>query len=206
MVDDNLGLRELLEISASEWNVGEWKGGAGSLAEAREWLSQNEMPSVLLLDVRLPDGRGWELLDGLSAEATAQTAVAFTTATRDEGTLIHVARKRVKGFIDKSTARLVDWREALELLTEGKTYFSSGVLTDAKRLISHPDHWTRILTGREVQLVHRFGTGLSNVDVGLDLGISAQTVQVHRKNIMKKLGLHRTVDLVNWSRKNGLTE
>jgi DNA-binding NarL/FixJ family response regulator len=206
MVDDNLSLREMLEFMVEDGPLGIWKGGAGSLAEARDWLSRNAMPDILLLDVRLPDGKGWELFESLSATATEQSAVAFTTSVKDESTMIHVVQKRVKGYIDKGTTRLDDWRAAIRRLADGDSYFSPGILSEAKFLTSKSDHWSRILSVREVQLVRIIGLGLSNAEAGLKAGISAQTVQVHRKNVMKKLGLHRTIDLLNWSRKNGFAE
>ena len=62
----------------------------------------------------------------------------------------------------------------------------------------------RILSTRELEVLHHIVSGESNKEIASSLGLSANTVAVHRANIMDALGIHNTAELVVYAIRNGL--
>jgi two-component system response regulator NreC len=69
-----------------------------------------------------------------------------------------------------------------------------------------PKSFPKLLTSREQTLLPLLGGGLTNEEVARELGLSRHTVQLHRRNIMRKLNLHRTPDLIRYAINRGFTK
>src|SRR3546814_4887313 len=106
------------------------------------------------------------------------------------------------GYIlkDVSTDEII---AAIEAVAAGKTYISSGV---SDVLLERKTGEGAVpLTAREQDVLLQLAAGKSNRDIARSLGISAGTVETHRKNIKRKLGIATTAGLIRYAIDNGLT-
>jgi DNA-binding NarL/FixJ family response regulator len=117
--------------------------------------------------------------------------------------VIKLKRSGVMGVLDKSQACRKELRRAFEALENWRTYYSERVERSFRELIKEPTAFYKTLSPREEQLVKLFGKGLTNGEIAEQLGLSEATVQGHRRNVMAKVGVRSTPDLIIWAIQNG---
>lgn len=189
------GLRNLLEEEADLRVVGETCNGmeAVKLAEELE-------PDVILMDIAMP------LLNGI--DATSQITkrlpdakVIILSMHADEGYLTRSLTSGAKGYLLKDSAE-EDLIRAVRAVVSGHTFFSPGVAqTLVEQYLQSLNHKTipepyDLLTDREKQVLQLLANGKSNKEVAVLLDVSVYTVETHRANLMQKLGLHNTAEIV----------
>ena len=193
------GMRTLLEAQRG-WKV------CGEAATGREAVKQAKRlnPDVVILDITMPE------LDGLAAtrqirKAVPETQVLILTMHDTDDLLHEVLAAGASGYVTKSDAggELVI---AVAALRMRKPFLSSTVLkTLAASHVYKSDRsgkdWKSgdRLTRREHEVVRLLGQGESNKEIAAALGISARTVETHRANTMRKLGLHSISDLIHYT-------
>jgi len=165
-------------------------GEAGSVAEARQAVT-GPTPDVILMDLRLGDGEGLELITEIMREYPLIRIIALSQF--DEDVYAHRALKAgARGYLMKSEAT-----EAV--LTAIGTVMRGGIHLSprmAARLLQNifPDPSSRTLdlaklTDRELQVFQLLGGGLSTLQVGRHLKISPKTVETYREHLKEKLAL-----------------
>ena len=171
---------------------------------------------LVVLDMNLPD------MDGLEAIARIREhksdAKILTLSMYDESKILKAAFKAgVDGYILKSSS-FHEFYKAVKAVLEGDTYIGFGLslmngtgmhsrfLQEGKLSTSYDDRFLKKyhLTKRELEVLKLIGQALSNKDIAKDLYISDQTVSVHRKNIMRKLGVGNTASLIKMAFENNL--
>lgn len=105
-----------------------------------------------------------------------------------------------RGYILKSAVDL-DLAQAVRKVAAGETVVDPRV--EQERLSSKAEG-KRPLTSRELQVLQLIAEGKSNKEIASDLGLSVNTVAVHRANIMDALDIHKTAELVVYAIRNGL--
>ena len=195
------GLRSMLEAQAG-WTV---CGEATTGREAVD-LAQQLQPDVVVIDVHMPN------MDGLQATreilaANPQTEILILTL--DETREIVQAAKEVgaRGIVMKSDAAL-DLVAAVAALAQHESFYTPKASQILLQNHVHPlgvsTASTAQLRERERDVVVLVAEGLGNKQVGATLGISVKTVDSHRRNIMRKLGLKSSADLVRYAVRDGL--
>ena len=116
-------------------------------------------------------------------------------------------RVGVQGYVLKDAMDL-DLASAVMSVAEGRPYLSPGVASLLMEVVrdgreASPEDPYERLTQREKQILQLVAEGQSNKEIALKLGISHNTVAVHRANLMQSLGLHRTAELVLFAVKRG---
>jgi len=193
LVDDQMlvrsGIRGLLDMTPDIRVVAEAADGA----EAAAVLARTQV-DVLLLDVRMPQCSGIELLQ---RAASLPPTILLTTFDDDEA-LLDGMRAGARGFLlkDISLERLA---EGIRAVAAGATLFRPA-LTERTRAafessqgVPAPDG---ALTGRETEILALMAGGMSNAEIGLALGLSEGTVKNHVSNILAKLGVRDRVRAV----------
>lgn len=205
VVEDDLLLRGMLEEFVSRVSGLKCLQGCGTLTDARAFLrSSASPPDCIILDVVLPDGKGWELLSEKPIVA-GKTKVFFATGKTDDYTLLFFIRRKISGFIHKASSQLADWVVALECIAAGRGYCSSFLVTEVSKILMDSTHWSKLLTNKEFAVLPFMVEGKSNQEIG-DLLISApSTIAGHRKNIMRKIRVHSTPELMSWARRTGVS-
>ncbi|MGF1484920.1 MAG: response regulator [Opitutales bacterium] len=174
---------------------------AASASEARAIFSR-AVPDVLVVDLMLPDGDGVALAEEFIERYPRLRTLALSSAT-DPFTLHNVVRSRINGYVDKLKQPVDVLIKAIHTVASGEKYFSEighEVLTGLK---ADPEAFYKILSDTELTLLPLFSQGMSNDSVAESVGIRPSTAQWHRRNIMKKLGIHATPELMRYGIKQG---
>jgi DNA-binding NarL/FixJ family response regulator len=189
------GLRYLLDHRAECDVVGEAVDGREAVK-----LSEELEPDIVIMDIGMP------LLNGIDATSAIikrnpRTSVIVLSMHIDEDYVLRALTAGVKGYLLKDTAE-VDLARAIEAVQKGKTYFSPEI---TEVLLEDYVHQLRsrglqdsyeLLTQREKEVLQLLAEGKSNKEVATILGLSPLTVDTHRGNLMQKLSLHSTADIV----------
>ena len=172
-------------------------------ADAEKAFSEEEF-DLLILDIDLPDCDGFDLAERAASFAQPPRALGMS-AYCDEFMVHRVMNSSMHGFLDKSEQSVDTLRDAIEAVSAGRYYFTDAVKRVQRAMREDPHAFPKLLTERDYQLLTLFGSGKNNDDVGALLSLSPSTVQWHRKQIMRKLDLHSTVDLVLFAVEKGFS-
>ena len=203
VIEDHQLVRDMLMASCSAIVSGAVVSGASTAAEGVV-LCSREQPDLVFLDLVLPDGDGIDFVATILA-GTPHARVIALTSHSDEFTLHRALRANVHGFIDKNEQPLGLLPEAIATVMAGRPYFSSVVQRVRAALRSDPAAFNKVLSDREQALLQLFGEGLSNEDVAERVKLTPGTVKLHRRNIMGKLGVHSTPQLMRYALEKGFT-
>ena len=199
------GLRALLE-AAGHKVCAEAATGREALAAARRTA-----PDVAVLDVSMPDMNGLEAAARIRAAVpdaevlvlTAHDAEEVVRGALEAGARGYVLKSDAGGDLVNAVADLLRHRphfttRVAEMVLEG--YLGTNASTPAEAVK------TPRLTPREREILQLLAEGRTTKQVALDLAISAKTVETHRANLMKTLGLESVSDLVRYAVRNRIIE
>jgi DNA-binding NarL/FixJ family response regulator len=188
------GLRAVLSTRAEFQVVGE----AGTAAEGLTAF-QKHQPDVTLLDLKLPDGTGLEVLAKIRSHDPRARVLMLTTYDGDED--IHRAMKAgASGYLLKSipSAQLF---EAIKAVHEGRQYYPPAVKERLAERASFEE-----LTAREVEVLTLIAKGMSNKDIAGVLKASEFTIKAHVRNILAKLGVEARTEAAMLAVQRGIVQ
>ena len=197
LVDDHSlvrrGFRRILEDAPDLSVVGEASDGEEAVR-----LAEELRPRVIVMDCALPGVSGLvatrRILEKLPATAVLMLSM------HSEDTLVKQALQAgARGYILKSAVDL-ELVAAVRNVAAGQTVLDPQVTRPAS-LKGERDYG---LTARELEILQLIVDGKSNKEIAAQLDLSANTVAVHRANIMDALGIHKTAELVVYAIRNGL--
>lgn len=206
LVDDHAvvrtGLRMLLDNEQDIEIVGE----AGSGQEALRLIEQLH-PTLVLMDIGLPDMTGIEVTRQVKQQWPAVAVVALTIH-EDEEYFFQMLQAGANGYVPKRAAP-EELLTALRTAAEGGVYLypSLAKLLVRDYLAGEREASTDALDGltdREQEVLAHLADGASNQEIADTLNISPKTVARHRENIMHKLNLHSRSDLVKYAIRKGI--
>jgi DNA-binding NarL/FixJ family response regulator len=197
LVDDHAlvrkGFRRMLEDDPAITVVGEASDGNDAVK-----LALQLKPSVTVMDCALPGISGIEASRQIRAKWA--DAAILMLSMHSEDTLIRQALEAgARGYILKNAMDL-DLLKAVKGVAEGKTVLDPQ-LVKPEALKGERESG---LTTRELEVLQHIVGGKSNKEIAADLGLSANTIAVHRANLMDALGIHKTAELVVYAIRNGL--
>lgn len=155
-------------------------------------------PEVVLLDVVLPDGDGLAVARTL-AELKTPPRIVLLSVRRDDVVLQAASSPHIAALLWKTGDVLEKLPEAIRTVAAGGKYHPPEVREALRKFRADPQAYFKILSDREVELLPRFGEGLSDEEVAKVFSLSIHTVKTHRQNILTKLGLHSTARLIHWA-------
>jgi DNA-binding NarL/FixJ family response regulator len=205
IVDDQVlfrdGLRRLLAEEADFEVIGQ----AGHVKEAIE-LTLKLKPDLVLLDLSLPDGSGFDALRAI-VEQRPETAVVILSVHAYEQYMVEAIRIGAMGYIEKS-APFASLVAALRGIRQGQPAVSrtmaARLVEEVRRLgqqVQADPSALGSLTERERQVLALLGSGASNDEIAGQLVISKNTVKVHVHNVLGKLNLKNRAQLVHFARR-----
>jgi DNA-binding NarL/FixJ family response regulator len=197
LVDDHAlvrkGFRRMLEDDAAISVVGESSDGEDAVRLAVELK-----PKVIVMDCALPGLSGIDATRRIRAKLP--DAIVLMLSMHSEDTLVRQALEAgARGYILKSALEL-DLVNAIKRVAEGHLVVDPQLIKPSA-LKGERDS---ALTPRELEILRHIVAGKSNKEIAAELGLSANTVGVHRANIMDTLGIHKTAELVVYAIRNGL--
>ncbi len=197
LVDDHSlvrrGFRRILE---DEPDI-EVTGEAGDGEEAVR-LAQELKPKVVVMDCAMPNMNGL-LATRKILEQEPQTLVLMLSMHPEETLVRQALDAGARGYVLKNAVDL-ELGTAIRRVVAGETVLDSQLSRTATLKGDRGEH----LTPRELEILQMIVEGKSNKEIATVLDLSANTVAVHRANIMDALGIHKTAELVVYAIRNGL--
>lgn len=174
----------------------------GEASDGREAarLAKDLQPDIVILDIGMP------LLNGLDAAAqitreNEKIGVIILSMYADESYIVRALDAGARGYLLKDNAD-DDIERAIRSVTIGRPFFSPSIaqalLEDYVRLMRErriQDSFD-LLTEREREVLQLLAEGKSNKEAATILKLSPYTIETHRQNLMQKLGLHNTAEIV----------
>jgi DNA-binding NarL/FixJ family response regulator len=200
LVDDHAMFRS--GVRAELGGGVELVGEAGTVAEAIAGI-RAARPSVVLLDVHMPDGGGLAVLAGVAAEVPDTRFLALSVSDAAED-VIAVIRAGARGYVTK-TISADELTDAVRRVAEGDVVFSprlAGFVLDAFRdtpVAPSVDPDLDQLTPREREVMRLLARGYAYKEIAAELFISVKTVETHASNVLRKLQLSNRHQLTRWA-------
>ena len=200
VADDHIifrqGLLKLLQATDDITVVGDTGNGSQVLP-----LIDKERPDIVILDISLPGINGFDIAAEMQQKNIA-TKIIFLTMHNDPLTARKAMQSNASGFVIKDNA-FEDLLYAIRAVSSGGKFVSPSI---SDQIFSLTEPVQRILTERECEVLRLIASGLTNRQIADKLFISIKTVETHRSNILQKLDVHTTADLVKYAIKTGLLE
>lgn len=203
VIEDHAMYRDVLSSLLKERFAAVEVRTADTVSAGRKLFHPNEL-DLVILDIDLPDGDGLELADEF-ALADPRLRIMAVSGQCDEYTLSRVLNCGVIAFVDKVKEDLKTLEHAIGEVMEWRTYFAMSVHQVKLAQKMDPKSFSKLLTEREIELMRYFGVGLRNEEIGELLNLSDQTVQGHRRNVIRKLGVSGTSELIRFAIRKGFT-
>ncbi len=194
------GIKLLLESESNIEVIGEASNG-------EEAVRQSDLlnPDILILDIRMPVMNGIEAANTMASK-NSHTKVLILSMHDDEEYITKTAESGAYGYVLKDASK-EEFIKAINTINDGNKYFSgdiSNILVNqylnfkSKNEVPSPNVTTYDfqLTKREKEILNLLHRGLHNKDIADQLGKSIRTIETHRFNIMKKMGINSVTDLL----------
>jgi DNA-binding NarL/FixJ family response regulator len=202
LVDDHVANRNSLRIAIDSQPDLKVIGEAGTLQEALNVIAA-QTPDVLVLDLNLPDGNGWALIEQLNTANTLPPTLVLSVC--DE----HVFARRLlsagaRGYLMKD-APLAQIIQSIHDVHAGHTVASAPIASllmqealgrDEPLPPTKPGTGLAALSDRELQICAMLGSGLRNKEIARSLGLSEKTIATYKSRLMEKLGVQSTPELI----------
>jgi len=197
LVDDHSlvrrGFRRILEDESDMEVVGEAGNGEDSIK-----LAKQLHPQVVVMDCALPGMNGLEATRQIIEDAP-NTAVLMLSMHTESTWVRQAIEAGAKGYVLKNAMDL-ELGAAIRKVAAGETVFDPQV---EQRSVLKGER-SAALTQRELEVLQLIVDGKSNKEIATALDLSANTIAVHRANIMNSLGIHKTAELVVYAIRAGL--
>lgn len=203
LADDHVfvrdGIKSLLENEANITVVGEATDGLEALT-----LIDNLHPDLLILDIRMPNLTGIEVVEQLRSKNNLVKIVMLSMHESEEYVLKSI-QAGADGYLLKGSSK-EEFLKALHTVANGGKYFSGDISSILIGQLTNPTFTAepkqslgeeQVITKREKEILKLLLTGKGNKEIAEALDISKRTAEVHRFNLMKKLKVKNLMELSN---------
>lgn len=189
------GLKLLLNRISGTEVVAEASDGREAVRLAKAF-----QPDVVLIDVAMPQLNGLDAARQIARD-NPRTGIIVLSMYMDESYILRALDAGARGYLIKDNAD-DELENAIRSVAAGRPFFSQAI---ADTLLEDHVHVMRkqnvtesydLLTEREREVLHLLAEGKSNKETAAVLNLSPYTVDTHRTNLMQKLGLHNTAEIV----------
>ena len=198
IIDDHVvvraGLRYIIEADPELEFAGEFGGGVGAV----EFVAEKN-PDVVLLDVRMPDRGGIDVLKDLLAADPKRKVVMLTTSDVEED-VFRAIEDGAFGYVMKDSEISVI-SAAIKSAMAGEVF-----MTDDVRKIYETRKGSKGLSSREAEALKLAATGAGNKEIAKEMGLSENSVKMFMKRAFFKLGASSRAEAVQLAIKRGLIE
>jgi len=196
------GLRTLLQAEAGFVMVGEASTGLEALQ-----LVERSKPDVLIIDLMMPGMNGLEVLRQVN-KLFPNVRVIVLSMHSNEAYVLEALKHGAAGYVLKES-NSADLIQAVREVIAGRRYLSSPLSERAIEAYVQKGQDTgedpyETLTTREREVLQLAAEGRTNPEIASALCVSPRTVEIHRANMMHKLGLHHQTDLVRYALRRGI--
>jgi two-component system response regulator NreC len=196
------GIRSLLEAEADLKVIGEVSDGLEAIR-----MVESLHPDILVLDLMMGGLNGLEVARQVGKQSP-KTAIIILSMYNNEAYVLEALKAGAKGYVlkDSTADELV---KAVREAVIGRHYLSASLSERAIENYVEKSRETYIdaydtLTTREREVLHLAAQSCTNAEIAERLYISRRTVEVHRANVMHKLGLRSQLQLIRYAMKRGI--
>lgn len=211
LVDDHTMLREGLAAILKQIEYIEVVGSLSSGEEAVNLLDQYQ-PDVILMDIIMAGMTGLEATRWVK-EQSPKTKVVIISSEIKKEFVSEGIKCGIDGYIPKNSNKQ-EILEAIKAVTQGEKFFNKAITNlifedfyntekDGKESSKRLKTSTQV-TKRENEVLRLAADGKSNQEIADELFISIKTVETHKMNILEKLGLKNTAELVKYAIKHNI--
>ena len=207
LLDDHKMFRDGIKSILDDQDNIDVIGEVGDGEELFELL-KDKTPDIVVTDISLPGTSGIEITRTL-VEKFPGIRILILSMHKNEEFITNALTAGANGYLPKDTS-ISELLDAIDVISKGQTYFNrdisdtilKSIINRSKTKNGQAEHVS--LTPRELEIIHLVVDGLTNKEIAEELFISIRTVDSHKNNIMHKLNLKSTVDLVKYAIKNNL--
>jgi two-component system response regulator NreC len=172
-------------------------------------LAQELSPAVVVMDIGMPDLNGMEAARQI-VDAAPNVRVLALSMYADRRFVSEMLRAGASGYLPKKCA-FEELAGAIRAVAAGRIYLSPAisevVVKDYVRRLADADAPAPSrLSAREREVLQLLAEGHSTKEIAVRLGVSAKTIETHRRRIMDKLDLHSVAELTKYAVREGLSE
>lgn len=194
IVDDHKLFREGLHALLSKHEDLDIIINANSGAELLKKLREGYQPEVLLLDLTMPEMSGFEVLEKLRKNYAKIRSIAISMHN-DGSYIVQCVRSGAYGYLLKN-ADEDELLQAINDVYEGKKYFNQVISQMMIDLIAVEGTQPKKLSAKENEILKLIAAGQTTKIIASELFISTRTVETHRANMMKKMDVKNTAELI----------
>ena len=197
------GVKNLIKQNKALVVVGEAVNGTETLR-----LFQETTPDLIILDISMPDMNGMDVAKQILS-VKSDSKIIILSMYDDEDYISRCLESGVMGYVVKSESG-VELDYAINAVLEGKNYFSKQaqdiIFRNYAKKVNQKKQRDQLinLTNRETEIIGLIAEGLTSQQMADKLFISPRTVETHRANVMKKVGVKNAVELVKKAQQYGL--
>lgn len=206
IVDDHKivrdGIRAMLMCNKSFQVIADVGSGKELFA-----VLKTAQPQIIVLDIGMPEMDGVEITEYLNTHYP-HINILILSAITNEDCVVAAIKAGATGFLPKESSR-EEFLKALEFIARGDNYYGESISAIIYRSYvsmlkkrANTESEEPKLSEREMEVLKAFSDGLSFKEIADKLSISARTVETHKLNILSKLGLKTTIDMVKYAIKN----
>jgi DNA-binding NarL/FixJ family response regulator len=196
------GIKNILRKQPDFEVVGEAANGEETLKRVGELK-----PDILLLDLTMPKKSGLEILDQIT-RVSRHTKVVVISVHKADAYVRQALKAGVRGYLNKENAA-DDLLPALRKITAGQVYLSAQISSYLlEKVTQGAEEMAKenILSDREGEVLRLVAEGKTAKEIANSLFISARTVENYKNNMLRKLGLHKTSDLIKYAIRNKIVD
>jgi len=205
VADDHGVVRKGICLQLQQHEQFQVVGEAGDGREAVQ-LAETLKPDIIVMDIAMPNLNGIDATEQI-VKNRPQVGVILLSMHSDDSYLSRALNAGARGYLVKETAD-ADLPRAVEVAAQGKPFFSPAIskllVEDYVRRIQQQglNDPYELLTVREKETLQLAAEGKTNKEIAKILDVGVSTVETHRFNVMQKLSLHSSADIVLYAVRN----
>lgn len=204
LADDHQMFREALRSLLGKFPHLEVVAETGNGLEVIE-LVRDTLPNIVCMDISMPGMNGIETTQQITAAWPSVKVIALS-AFSDQRYVMDMMDAGAAAYVTKAAAG-DELLRAIDAVSRNHSYLCPDAMDAVKEVLSthqSPGKPSAKLGARERQVLALVATGYTSAQIAEQLNIAASTIEVHRRNIMRKLDVHSVVGLTRYAIRNGL--
>ena len=166
-------------------------------------ILRKKKPDLVILDISVKQLHGFPIIK-LIRKYSPQSKILAISLQLQQVYAKRMLRAGVKGVVDKD-CKPEELLEAVDTVLKGRTYICNGLKSEhEKEQLEFDDGRIKSLSKRELEIIQHVRSGISSKEIAVKIAITPKTVDTHRRNILKKLNLKNTTQLVQFLHAHGL--
>lgn len=202
IVEDHTVFRDTMLKLLSDW-FPDATAESTDNGTAAVQLLRSSVFTHLVIDLQITDLDGFDVA-AFAVKCTPDIRIIATTSHCDEYTVYRVEKLPIRGFVDKRMSTRFNFHQAIANVEVDLAYYSPSFQRLKAERAGDQDSFDKILSEREIEVLALLAVPFNDAEIAGKLRISEGTVEKHRFNILKKLDLSSTTELIRFARSRGI--